>query len=144
MGMMFGTERTSLNKVAYDGEKFIPKEGITQGAPREFSTGAVRDTEEGKPPMEFIPWDLMDRVAEHYGAGAKKYGEDNWRLGQPKKAVYASLMRHARKYFMGDDSEDHLSAIIWNAFSLMHTDVYYKGDKYLDNLQSYKGKIGGK
>lgn len=108
---------------------------------RQFSTGAVRDIGEGKPPMEYIPWDLMDRVAFHFGNGGAKYGYNNYRLGQPKKDVYASLMRHARKYFMGDTSEDHLSAIIWNAFSLMHTDVYYPNDKNLNNLQDYKDKI---
>lgn len=108
---------------------------------RTFATGAVRDTSEGKPPMEYMPWDLMDRVAIHYGKGGEKYGYNNYRLGQPKKDVYASLMRHARKYFMGDTSEDHLSAIIWNAFSLMHTDVYYPNDEELNNLQDYKKKI---
>lgn len=108
---------------------------------RQFNSGAVRDTDEGKPPMEYIPWDLMDRVAFHYGNGGAKYGYNNYRLGQPKKDVYASLMRHARKYFMGDTSEDHLSAIIWNAFSLMHTDVYYPNDEELNNLQDYKKKI---
>lgn len=118
--------------------------GLTQDGVRSFATGAVRDTSKGKPPMEYLPWDLMDRVAFHFGNGGDKYGYNNYRLGQPKKDVYASLMRHARKYFMGDTSEDHLSAIIWNAFSLMHTDVYYPDDKDLNNLQDYKEKIRGK
>lgn len=110
---------------------------------RQFSTGAVRDTDQNKPAMETLPWDLMDRVAVHYDRGGAKYGYNNYRLGQPKSAAFGSLMRHARKYFMGDTSEDHLSAIIWNAFSLMHTDVYYPNDKNLNNLQDYKKMIGG-
>lgn len=117
--------------------------GLTQDGVRSFATGAVRDTSKGKPPMEYLPWDLMDRVAFHFGNGGEKYGYNNYRLGQPKKDVYASLMRHARKYFMGDTSEDHLSAIIWNAFSLMHTDVYYPDNEDLNNLQDYKEKIRG-
>lgn len=111
---------------------------------RQFSTGAVRDTDQNKPAMETLPWDLMDRVAAHYDKGGAKYGYNNYRLGQPKSAVFGSLMRHARKYFMGDTSEDHLSAIIWNAFSLMHTDVYYPNDEELNDLQDYKKKIRGK
>lgn len=110
---------------------------------RQFSTGAVRDTDQNKPAMETLPWDLMDRVAVHYDRGGAKYGYNNYRLGQPKSAAFGSLMRHARKYFMGDTSEDHLSAIIWNAFSLMHTDVYYPNDKNLNNLQDYKKMIRG-
>lgn len=118
--------------------------GEVGGEPiRKFSTGAVRDTDQNKPAMETLPWDLMDRVAAHYDKGGAKYGYNNYRLGQPKSAVFGSLMRHARKYFMGDTSEDHLSAIIWNAFSLMHTDVYYPNDEELNDLQDYKKKIRG-
>ena len=89
---------------------------------RTFVTGAVRDTDEGKPDMDLLPWELLFRLAYHYTAGAKKYGKGNWRKGQPKSATFASLMRHAVKYRMGMTDEDHLSAIIWNAFSLMHVD----------------------
>ena len=44
---------------------------------RQFSTGAVRDTDQNKPAMETLPWDLMDRVAVHYDRGGAKYGYNN-------------------------------------------------------------------
>ena len=92
---------------------------------REFETGAVRDSVEGKPPMRLIPWDLIrNRLAYHYGDGAEKYGEENWRKGQPKDATFDSLLRHLVAYRNGETDEDHLSAIIWNAFSMMHVDEY--------------------
>ncbi len=92
---------------------------------RKFSTGAVRDTSEGKSPMGLVPLDLIKkRLAYHYGKGAEKYGRDNWRLGQPKDATYDSLLRHLESYKSGETDEDHLSAVIWNAFSMMHVDEY--------------------
>ncbi len=41
----------------------------SNGDPRQFSTGAVRDSDEGKPPLELLPMDLLARVAFHYGLG---------------------------------------------------------------------------
>ena len=115
--------------------------GLAQDGVRSFETGAIRDTSEGKPPMELMPWDLMDRLANHYGKGATKFGVNNWRLGQPKTAVFASMMRHLIKYFMGMEDEDHLAAFMWGGFNLMHTDKYYSSDKYLNDLQSYQDNI---
>jgi hypothetical protein len=115
--------------------------GLAQDGVRSFETGAIRDTSEGKPPMELMPWDLMDRLANHYGKGATKFGANNWRLGQPKSAVFASMMRHLIKYFMGMEDEDHLAALVWGGFNLMHTDKYYSNDKYLNDLQSYQDNI---
>lgn len=91
---------------------------------RHFSTGAVRDSGEGKPRMGLLPWDLLKRVAMHYTKGAERYGEDNWRKGQPKKDTFDSLDRHLTAYRAGETDEDHLSAVIWNAFSMMHVDEY--------------------
>lgn len=103
----------------------------SSGKVRQFEGGAVRDSAEGKAPFELLPWDLMERVAVWYGLGADKYGANNWRLGQPQSAVIGSLLRHLRKYIMGYRDEDHLAAIIWNAFSLMNVDEYYKDKPYL-------------
>lgn len=103
------------------------------GKKTEFSTGAVRDDASSKPPMDLIPWDLLTRVAYWYGAGAEKYGKNNWRLGQKKSHVFASMMRHAIKYWNGETDEDHLSAVIWNAFSLMNVDTYFSSNKDLND-----------
>lgn len=99
---------------------------------RVYPTGAQRDSDDGKPKLTYIPWDLMDRVAFHYEKGALKYGDDNWRLGMPSVEVLDSLMRHVRKYFMAMDDEDHLSAIIFNAFCLI-----YNEDSFADNPDVY-------
>lgn len=99
-----------------------------------FSTGALRDTAIGKAPMDLLPWDLLPRLANWYGKGAEKYGRNNWRLGQKKSHTFSSLIRHAVKYKLGQTDEDHLSAVIWNAFSLMNVDEYFKDNEDLNDL----------
>lgn len=98
----------------------------SSGKTRSFESGSIRDDATGKAPMELLPLDLLMRVAVWYGLGAEKYGEDNWRLGQPQKKVIGSLLRHLTKYTMGDESEDHLAAVVWNALCLMHVDEYLR------------------
>ena len=97
------------------------------GSKTEFSSGALRDNAKDKPPMELLPYDLLERVAKWYGLGAEKYGANNWRKGQSIKHCVGSIMRHLTKYLKGHDDEDHLSAIIFNVFSIMNVETYHKG-----------------
>ena len=53
-------------------------------------------------------------LSKHWEAGAKKYGENNVRLGIPAHSLYDSAMRHLMKWFNGWDDEDHLVAAFWN------------------------------
>ena len=99
---------------------------------RHFSTGARRDDDTGKPKLTYIPWDIMDRVANHYERGALKYSDENWRRGIPSSTVLDSLMRHVRQYYMGCEDDDHLSAIVFNALCLI-----YNEDKKTDNEEVY-------
>jgi hypothetical protein len=117
----------------------------SSGKIRQFSSGAVRDSAEGKSRMGLLPLDLLERVAVLYGEGANKYGDNNWRLGQPKSAVFDSMMRHITKYSMDMTDEDHLSAIIWNALSLMNVDMYYSDNPDLNDMKLFtdgKLKVG--
>jgi hypothetical protein len=89
------------------------------GAREEFETGARRDTQEGKPRFGLIPPEPLERLAMHYTNGAKKYGDGNWTRGIKMSRTWESLERHVQAYKRGDQSEDHLAAIAWNAFALM-------------------------
>lgn len=105
---------------------------------RHFNTGSVRDTAEGKPRMGLLPWDLLRRVAVLYTKGAEKYEADNWRKGQPKDTTMDSLTRHLEAYRHGETDEDHLSAVIWNALSMMNVDEYLlRGHPELDFKVKY-------
>jgi hypothetical protein len=68
-----------------------------------------------------IPYrfDLIDAkalfaMAEVLDQGAKKYGEDNWRL-IPVKDHLNHLLMHAYAYLAGDTQDDHLSHILCRA-----------------------------
>ena len=91
------------------------------GQREEFDTGSRRDTEEGKFRPDLIPEYLKTRLGQHYTNGAAKYGDDNWKLGQPIKRYKKSLDRHLAAFERGDTDEDHESAIIWNMISIMWT-----------------------
>ncbi len=90
------------------------------GKRQDFDTGARRDTQDDKPRYDLIPLSPMLRLAMHYTNGAVKYGEHNWTKGMPVSRFYASMFRHMISWAEGDRTEDHLAAVAWNAFALMH------------------------
>lgn len=71
---------------------------------------------------DLIPDLMLNRLGGLYHRGAKKYGDNNWQMGIPLTRIYASLFRHLMQWAMGDTSEDHLAAVIWNATALMWTE----------------------
>ena len=91
------------------------------GAREEFSTGARRDTQEGKGRFDLLPINAMFRLSRHFENGAVKYGDSNWLKGIPLKRYLDSLLRHTFKFAGGLEGEDHLCAIIWNACCLLET-----------------------
>lgn len=90
------------------------------GARDEFDTGARRDTQDGKPRYDLIPVEPLRRLAALMQRGADKYDDDNWRRGMPMRRFEASMMRHVFAYMDGDDEEDHLAAVVFNAFAIMN------------------------
>lgn len=95
---------------------------LDSGKREEFSTGAVRDTQENKPRYDLIPISVLERLAVHYGLGAQKYATRNWQKGQPISRYYASLQRHLMALIKNaDDEEDHAAAVIWNAVAVAWT-----------------------
>jgi len=105
----------------------------SSGKVRTASSGAVRDNADDKPLMELLPLDLLMRVSAWYTLGAKKYGDNNWLKGQPQSWCVGSILRHLTKYCMGMRDEDHLSAIVFNALSIMNVDEHFKDDPELYN-----------
>ena len=92
------------------------------GKRQEFTTGAVRDDQENKGRYDLIPPVVEERLAKHYESGAKKYGDNNFRLGMPVKRYIDSARRHLNKYRMGMTDEDHLIAAIWNIAGIIETE----------------------
>lgn len=109
------------HKQSPPGESQLPSTEPMPSA-REFITGAKRDSAEGKPSFHRIPVSALRRVAMRYTEGDKHYGEENWQKGIPLKELYASLLRHVYAWRLGDTTEDHLAAVIWNALTLIYTE----------------------
>jgi len=88
------------------------------GGRTEFETGSVRDLETDK-----LDWTLVRafhpalvRFAAHLMKGAGKYGRHNWRKGQSLARAERSMERHLAAYMNGERDEDHLAALVFNAF----------------------------
>jgi hypothetical protein len=67
-----------------------------------------------------IPPKALLRVAQLYERGAKKYGENNWEKGMNFARLTESMLRHGQQWLEGDRQEDHLAAVVFNAFAMMH------------------------
>lgn len=87
----------------------------------QFDTGAQRDDRTGKSRMSLVPHTALESVMQRYLQGAETYGCNNWRLGMKHSVLYDSAMRHLMADFQGDDSEDHLGAVLWNVMCMIQT-----------------------
>lgn len=91
------------------------------GKRSEFSTGAVRDIQEGKGRFDLLPPRAIKAVAIHYEKGCKKYGDRNWEKGIPISRYIDSGLRHAFQVLLGETDENHLIAAIWNLLCMYET-----------------------
>ena len=89
---------------------------------RIFDTGSQRDDDSEKPLVNHLHPYLRLRFGYHMRVGADKYEKGNWEKGQPTEVALESLHRHLAQFELGDRSEDHLSAIIFNVMLIMMND----------------------
>lgn len=114
------------------------------GGRTEYETGAVRDSSIGKGLPSNIPPEAIRRLAKRFEAGRAKYPDSdgpNWMKGIPLSHYQDSLMRHTLAAAEGDESEDHLGAVLWNAAGWIWTlDAIESGDlpASLNDLPFYK------
>lgn len=106
-----------------------------------YQTGAQRDNRLGKGRFDLISVYALRRLALRLELGALKYSERNWEKGMPVSRYLDALLRHTMQLIMGDKSEDHVGAILFNAMALAHTlELVEMGllDKSLDDLPYYE------
>lgn len=96
------------------------------GRREDFSTGSRRDTRDGKGRFDLLPPRAIARLARHFEAGSKKYGDRNWEKGQPLSRYMDSALRHAFRFTQGERDEDHLIAAAWNLVCLAETEERIK------------------
>lgn len=84
-------------------------------------TGGCKETKLAR--HDLLPPDIVHELAEHYGKGAKKYGERNMELGYPWSKTYAACHRHLNAFWQGEDVDTetgslHLIAAAWHCFTM--------------------------
>lgn len=93
--------------------------GARHSEMREFASGAVKSSAEGKLQFSLIPTRALCRVALRYTEGADQYGDWNWYRGIPFTVLYDSALRHLLLWRLGRQDEDHLAAAVFNILALM-------------------------
>lgn len=78
--------------------------------------------------FDLIPPAPLFALAEHYGRGASKYDDHQWRKGYEWSKAFAAMMRHAWAFWGGEDLDPdsgspHLAAVAWHAFALLQYTV---------------------
>lgn len=86
------------------------------------STGAEKGVKLER--HDLIPYPALKALAEHYGRGAQKYAEHNWRKGYEWSKSYAAMQRHATAWWDGEDIDEetgssHLAGVAFHVFALL-------------------------
>lgn len=100
---------------------------------------AQREPAIGKGRPDLMSPYALTRLSKWYELGANKYGDRNYEKGMPFSRYTASMFRHIIAWMKGNKDEDHLSAIAWNAFAIMH----HQGrgeDAIWDDMPNYESK----
>ena len=87
---------------------------------------------------DLIPAEPLRLLAHHYGVGATKYDDNNWRKGYDWSLSFAALNRHLWQFWSGEDIDEetgtpHIIAVAWHAFTLAW---------FADNLPEYDNRPG--
>lgn len=102
-------------------------------------TGGQKGTKLAR--FDLLPPHQLWRLAEHYGKGAEKYGDDNYRKGYDWKYSIAALERHLTQFKMGEDVDEetgtlHIIAAAWHCFTLAeYFDTHPEYDSRLKTIE---------
>lgn len=105
------------------------------GKRQEFDSGAKRDTQENKARYDLISPFALTRLAFLMSRGAVKYNEWNWSKGMPISRFYSSALRHLMQFALGDKTEDHLAAVLFNVMAIIHFEEIGRED--LNDMQQW-------
>ena len=68
------------------------------------ATGAQKGVKDQR--FDLIPSGPLTELAHHYGVGARKYAEHNWRHGYEWSKSYTALQRHLNAFWGGEDLDE--------------------------------------
>ena len=106
-----------------------------------YENGSFRDRPLGKGIYHAMPMIALKRTAQRYEYGQTKYGKSGaYKEGLPVSDSWNSAMRHLIEYMDGDNSEDHLAAVVWNCFCMMEMEVNKPEWQDIPARMKYKGR----
>ena len=74
--------------------------------------------------FDLISQEALWALAEHYGRGAEKYDDNNWRKGYKWSLTFAACLRHLSAFWSGEDRDPetgslHVTAAAWHCFTMI-------------------------
>ena len=87
---------------------------------RQFESGAVRDSNEGKSRPDLISPYMLEALGNVLAKGARRYGDKNWEKGMPQEVFKESAARHYVAWMMNKEDEDHAAQLIFNVMAWIH------------------------
>lgn len=105
-----------------------------------FESGAVRDTNDGKPRPGLISPFATEREGHVLAKGALKYAPRNWEKGMPISRCIESIERHLLAYKKGETDEDHMAHLRCNTGFIIHYEEMIKRGllpKDFDDMPKY-------
>ncbi len=131
------TEKESKDKLMSEGK---------MAEVRKFESGAIRDQDNSKEDyIETISWTAFKRYSKYMTGKKQKYGSGNFKKGIPIESYEQSLTRHVQKYFenkyedgLVERDEDHLCAMVFNIFGILHEEERIRKNKERNNEQKQK------
>lgn len=105
-----------------------PAPGTLSSKPiTQFDSGAVRDTQDGKPNfLECFSPVAMWEYGMYMKGVSKRYPPDNWKRGIPQESALVSAERHLlqlkmeTEYGVPPDGTDHAAALMFNVMVYLH------------------------
>lgn len=85
------------------------------------ATGGQKGTKLAR--FDLLPTGALTELAKHYGRGAQKYDDNNWRRGYEWSKNYAAAQRHMNAFWGGEDIDPetgtpHVISAAWHMFAL--------------------------
>lgn len=86
------------------------------------STGGQKGVKPAK--YSLLPPEAMSAIAEHFGVGAQKYSDHQWRKGYEWSKSFDAMQRHAWAFWGGEDLDPetgtpHMAAVEFHAMVLL-------------------------